>query len=309
MTALVPLAALGLQEICRALSGRRRWFALPAAIVLAATAVSFVELAIPPAEKRFRTVPVPPEYAAVERTPPGILAEYPLGYSDIYRLWQQDHGRALLNGGRADTPADQARLVLLDPAEPGTAAALSLLGVTAIGIHPAAHVDAEVAPRDPVDEPGYRLVGRFSNGASVWQVVARPAAAFVTLPGGFAKPQRTEDGAVGYALISPAGVGVIQLHARTRVIARLSFDAVPPNGEQRVLRVTDADREQAFTLSGRKHVSVLVEIPRGQSQLLLKTDPPPASAAEAIVITAPHAEPFSGEPTLRATRISPDPGF
>ena len=39
----------------------------------------------------------------VERkTPNGILAEYPLGYSDIYRLWQRVHGPPLVNGAPTD---------------------------------------------------------------------------------------------------------------------------------------------------------------------------------------------------------------
>src|SRR5205814_4751528 len=84
MTALVPLAALGLQRFSNNVAPRGRHVAF--GVVTAAVAVSFVELAIHPAQRRFRTVPTPPEYAAVDRTPPGILAEYPLGYSDIYRL-------------------------------------------------------------------------------------------------------------------------------------------------------------------------------------------------------------------------------
>jgi O-antigen/teichoic acid export membrane protein len=147
MTALVPLAALGLQRLAQYVARYGKHLSL--AVVGTAVVLSFVELAIHPAQRRFRTVPVPPEYAAVERTPPGILAEYPLGYSDIYRLWQREHGRPLLNGAAPETPADSARLVLLDPTEPGTAEDLSLLGVSTIAIHPGAHVDAEVPPRVP----------------------------------------------------------------------------------------------------------------------------------------------------------------
>ena len=77
--------------------------------------MSFLELTIHPAEARFRTTPTPPEYAAVERTPPGILAEYPLGHSDIYHLWQSKHGRALFNNAPPETPAGNARRMLLDP--------------------------------------------------------------------------------------------------------------------------------------------------------------------------------------------------
>jgi hypothetical protein len=269
---------------------------------------SFLELAIH-SPKHFRTVPVPSEYAALAGTPRGILAEYPLGYSDVFRLWQRDHGRPLLNGAPAETPADYVRHVVLDPAEPGTAQTLSLLGVTAIGIHPGAHVDAEAAPHDPADAGGYRLLGRFPGGASMWEVTAQPAAAVVTLPGGFANPKRAREGFVGHALVSPAGVGVIELAARTRGVVLLVFDAVPPPGAQRPLRIADNEREQAFTINGRTHVSVLVEIPQGLSRLLVKTDPAATSQADAIVLSDPRAEKASGEPVLHAEPLSPDPGF
>ena len=85
----------------------------------------------------FRTVPVPPDYPALKQdTPQGIVAEYPLGYSDIYRLWQRVHGRPLVNGAPDGSLADQARFMILDPAQAGTAQTLALLGVTAVAIHP-----------------------------------------------------------------------------------------------------------------------------------------------------------------------------
>jgi hypothetical protein len=309
MTALLPLAALGLQAVWHKLAQPGRPRLIPVAAVAVAMVVSFLELAIHPAQDHFRTVPAPPEYAAVARTPRGILAEYPLGHSDLYLLWQSRHGRPIANGAPPDTQADYARLVLLDPSQPGTAQNLSFLGVTAVTIHPSAHVDVEVAPRDPTPAAGYRLVGRFSDGASVWQVVASPAPALVTLPGGFAKPQRLTDSSVGYAFISSAGVGVIDVAARSPGVIRIVFDAVPPQGKQKVLRVGDSKVERSFTLNGRTLVSVLVEVPRGQSQLLVKTDPAPTSAADAIVLSTPHAEKASGQPALHADLVSPNPGF
>jgi hypothetical protein len=307
MTLLLPLAAFGLQAVADTAGRRSRL--LPAAVVVTAMVVSFLELTIHPAEYRFRTVPTPPEYDAVAHTPPGILAEYPLGYSDIYRLWQSRHKRALFNGAPVDTPADTARLVLLDPADPGTAEALSLLGVTAIAIHPGAQVDAEVPPTDPKNAPGYKLVGRFPDAASVWQVVAAPAPAFVTLAGGFAKPQRLGDGSVGYAFNASSGVGAIDIAAKRAGVIELVLEATPPKGSQRILRLADSEREQAFTVNGKTRIAVLVEVPRGQSQLLLKTDPPPTSDADAIVVSAPRARNASGAAALHADAFSSDPGF
>lgn len=308
MTALIPLAALGLQAAWRALAPPGRRPTIRFVLVGAAMVVSFFELAIH-LPGHFRTVPVPPEYAALAGAPRGILAEYPLGYSDVFRLWQRDHGRPLLNGAPAESPADYVRHVLLDPADAGTAETLSLLGVTAIGIHPGAHVDAEAAPRDPAASSGYKLLGRFPDGASMWEVTAQPAAAVVTLPGGFANPKRAREGFVGHALVSPSGVGVIDFAAKTSGVVLLVFDALPPKGAERALRIADQEHEQAFTLGGRTRVSVLVEIPRGQSRLLLKTDPAATSQDDAVVLSDPRAQTASGEPALRAELISPDPGF
>ena len=237
MTALLPLAALGLQAGSTALARNRQ--AVAVSVVVAAMVVSFVELSIHPAEPRFRTIPTPPEYNVVDSTPPGILAEYPLGSSDIYRFWQRRHGRPLLNGAEPGTQADYARLMLLDPTQPGTAAALSFLGVTAISLHPGAHADVEIPPRDPGRSSGYRLVARYPHdrsiwypdGASVWKVVASPAPALVTLPGGFGAPQRGSGGLVVYPLVSSAGVGVLDFAARSPGPAPRRLPAARPPEE------------------------------------------------------------------------------
>jgi hypothetical protein len=279
--------------------------------------LSFVELSIHPAKPRFRTVPTPPEYNVVDKTRPGILAEYPLGQSDIYRFWQRKHGRPLLNGALPGTQADYARLVLLDPTQPGTAAALSFLGVTAISVHPGAHADVEIQPRDPQGSSGYRLVARYPHeksiwypdGASVWEVVAPPAPALVTLPGGFANPQLDSRGLAVYPLVSSAGVGVLDFTARSAGLVRLVFEVTPAGNKSATLRLADSKSEQRFALAGRTAISILVAIPRGQSQLLLKTDPPPTSPADALSITTPRAERASGSPLLHADLVSPDPGF
>lgn len=309
MTAIVPLSALGLQAVWARLADRdRRLPGAALAVVAAAMVFSFLELSISVAPHTFRTVPVPPEYAAVARTRPGVFVDYPLGYSDIYRLWQRASGRPLLNGAPPGTTADQARLALLDPTQPGTAQALSLLGVTAIGIHPQALVDAEVMPREPRGDPGYRLVSRFPDGATLWGVVAQPAPALVTLGGGFGPPTR-HGPFVGYALTSSAGVSPIDLWAKEAGVVRLVFDAEPPPGSSRVLRLADATTERAFRIRGRTPVSALVALPRGHSQLLVKTDPPATSERDAIVLSGIRAERASGPPALHADEISASPGF
>jgi hypothetical protein len=277
------------------------------AVVAVASVFSFFELAISPVH-HFRTTGMPAAYAAVERTPKGILADYPLASSDVFRFWQREHGRAIVNVDSSAEPANDARLVLLDPAAAGTAQALALLGVTSIVIHGHAVTDAEVLPRTPAPGAGYALVGRFPGGDSVWRVTAAPAAALVTMPGGFGSPRAVSDGRVVYPLTSPSGVALLQIRSRQAGVIRLVFDAEPPAGAQRTLRVSDGEREHAVPLSGLTHVSVDVQVPRGLSQLLLKTDPAATSEADAVLVTAPRAERGSN-PELQADGVSPDPGF
>jgi hypothetical protein len=303
---VLPLAALGLQQLVRTVEQRRRAAAI--AVVGAALALSFVELSSN-RPHHFRTVPVPPEYTALEKsTPDGILAEYPLGYSDIYRLWQRVHGRPLVNGAPEGSVADQVRLMILDPAQGGTAQTLALLGVTAVGIHAGGPADTPLQPREPTSVPGYRLVGRFPGGSSIWAVVAHPAAALVTLPGGFGAPHLMAGGVVGYPLVASSGVALLELRAKAPGVVRLVFDATAPSGS-REFRIQDAQGEHPFTFDASMHFDLTVEVPRGTSQLVLKVDPAPTSEADAVVLSQPRAEPASGAAVLHAIPSSADPGF
>jgi hypothetical protein len=299
MTAVLPLAALGLQSARRALG---------IAVVAAAFILSFVELSTHRVA-HFRTVPVPPEYAALEAdTPNGIVAEYPLGYSDLYRLWQRVHGRPLVNGAPEGSLPDEARLMVLDPKEPGTSAALSLLGVTAIVLHPGGPADVPVQPREPASADGYRLVGRFPDTSSVWAVTAPPARAFVMLTGGFAPPRRLDNGTLVYPLIASGGVAVMEIRSRVPQIVHVDFDAGAPGG-QRDLGVQDLQGDHPYGFTGSRHFGEEVEVPRGVSQLIFKVDPPPASEADAIVLTQPQVGPATGPATFHAIPVSDDPGF
>jgi O-antigen/teichoic acid export membrane protein len=305
MTTLLPLAALGLQALSRTLTHRRQ--TLGVVTVAAAMVISFVELGTHRVA-HFRTVPVPPEYTALQaKTPDGVLAEYPLGYSDIYRLWQRVHGRPLVNGAPEGSDAEQARFMLLDPAQPGTAESLSLLGVTAVAIHPGGAADTPLQPREPTPDEGYELVGRFPDRSSVWRVVAPAAPAFVTLPGGFAQP-RIVAGKVVYPLIDPSGVALLEIHAKKPGVIRLIFDATSQSGSRK-LRIQDTQGEHPFIVNGTTHLDLNVQVIRGVSQLLLKVDPAATSEQDALLLSQPRTAPRNGRPVLLATPSSSDPGF
>jgi O-antigen/teichoic acid export membrane protein len=300
MTVLLPLAALGLQALWRVLERRGRLAAVAAVAV--AIVVSFGELAVHTVP-RFRTVPVPAEYVALKTaTPNGILAEYPLGYSDIYRLWQRIHDRPLVNGAPDGTSADQMRMVLLDPAQPGTAESLALLGVTALEIHPGGRADVPVQPREPTHAPGYRLVGRYPDGASVWDVVAAPAPALVVPAGGFLAPTRAGNGSVEFPLVSSPGS--LELRARSAAVVRVTFSATVQGGGSTTLHIGDGTRDVAVPVSGTTPVSVAVQVPRGHSELFLR----PEGSAQ-ITVSQPRAQATGATAALSALPLSPDPGF
>ena len=156
--------------------------------------------------------------------------------------------------------------------------------------------------------PGYELVARTPDRSSVWRVVAPAAPALVLLEGGFGGPVWV-DGGVGYPLISPSGVGTMEFIAKAPSVARISLVATPPKGQERVLRIGDVASERSFVLDGKTPVSITVDIPRGRSYLLVKTDPAATSAEDAIVLSAPRAATSAGEAEFRAEPIASEPGL
>ena len=310
MSALVPLAALGLQAVVRRVAVWRPGALVPALVVVGAMCVSFLELSVDATDSLLRT-DVPAEYEVLKGTPDGIAAEYPL-VQDVDRLfWQRDHERPLLNSEAIGTTAFDAARMLVDPRAPGTPEALSFLGVTAIVTHADALDFAGDAEDVPGAEwgPGYELVARTPDGSSVWRVVAPAAPALVLLEGGFSGPVLLDDGGIGYPLVSPAGVGTMEIIAKAPSVAMISFVATPPGGQERVLRVADTTTERSFVLDGPTAISVRVDVPRGRSYLIVKTDPAATSEDDAIVLSAPRAATSAGEPEFRAEPITAEPGL
>ena len=316
LAALVPLAALALQEGWNRVAARRAasWRGVPlvaVALVVAAAAFSFLELAVNPAKFSFNAAREPAEYTALDRTPPGVLAEYPLVENIDYLFWQRLHHRPVLNTSAFGSPPDEARRVVLDPRAAGTAAKLRFLGVTAIVTHRDALSYTDGVPDVPNASwgPGYRLVTRAPDGTSVWSVVASPAPALVTMHSGFGDPRPPAGDRIDFPLLGSSGVGYFEIRSRIAQTLRLTFDAAPPEGATRVLRVADDTTEVSISLASPTHLSVLVDVPSGLSLLYVKTDPAATSLEDAIELTAPVAERASGEPQLHAHPESPDIGF
>ena len=298
MTALVPLAALGLQAGWTALAGRaqrsgRTPFAA-VALVAAACLGSVLELAVHRDDPIFRTLPVPPQYEAVKLAPPGVLAEYPLERSDIDLLWQREHGRPLLSGAADGTYADEVRRDLVDLRAPGTAAQLALLGVTAV-------IAPETGPTTLGD--GFALIRRFPNGASVWRVTAGSAPAQPSLPDpDFLEPGGDQNGFVGQPLTGKTGT--LDLWAPVRRVVALRFDARSTSGKQWMLRIAGADSETTVPVAGRAPVAVVVDVPAGYSRLHLTVDPDPDAGEYPLELSGPRTAVSTASPQLRAEPVA-----
>jgi O-antigen/teichoic acid export membrane protein len=311
MTALVPLAALGLQAGWNALARRarptsvHRW--APTAFVGAAIVVSSLELAVDPSDEAYR-LRLPAEYEAVERTPNGILAAYPLVRSDLYNIWQLKHHRPLLNGAADGTYADEVRRTLVDPRAPGTAERLALLGVTAIVTKPnALDFPGYTVPDVPNARwgPGYRLVESFSDGSSVWQVTARPAPALPTLPLvplDFVGPNVDEDGFIGSSLTGKTGS--IDLWAPAPAVVTLNFDARSTSAKDWTLRVAGGGSETSLPIAGKTRVAIPISVPQGFSRLHLTVDPDPEAGEFPIELSPPWTERTTAAPRVSADLVT-----
>jgi hypothetical protein len=99
------------------------------------------------------------------------------------------------------------------------------------------------------------------------------------------------------------------MRAKEPSVVRVTFDAAPPQGARRVLRLADNSHERRFALKGPKRVSVVVAVPRGESLVLVKTDPAPTSLEDAIVLSHLQVRRARQSARLHAISEAADPGF
>ena len=306
-TVVVALAALGLQlardRVTRRTTDASGIFGV--AVVAAAVATSVVEL-WPTVGDETEAGRLPAVYAAVERSPAGVLAEYPMDEGSDYRFWQRLHRRPLLNGAGLGSAADDVARSLVDPSAPGTAGALSLLGVTAIATRADALDFTEGVPDVPNASwgKGYGLVQRLPDGSSVWRVTATPAPAVAALASpGFDDPVRHPDGLVTYPLRT--GTGRIVLRAKRPGRARMTFVVVAP-GEKQPLRVEGDAGAITRRVAPRTPVSLVVDVPSGTSVLTVTSA---ADDAGRLELSAPVLTATADRADLRARPVSTEPGF
>jgi hypothetical protein len=280
MTGLVPLAALGLNAISaragRLTSRRSLSAALPAAVVLAAVVITFIELPISRASATTDVDRTPAYYRDVQSAPPGLLVEYPLATADQavnseYLFWQRIHERRLVNGAALDTFADAVGQTLVNPSSPETPASLAALGVTAIVLRPSVYAFTGGFPAPTRLGKGYRLLGRHPE-ASVWQVTARPAPAVAAFRDGFSHAETPPGQPTSRWMVAPeASVDVYAFRPGTYV-ARFEVSSY---GHPRLLRVQGRRSARLFGVFTPRTISVPVQLPQGRSSFRLTARPKP----------------------------------
>jgi hypothetical protein len=220
----------------------------------------------------------PPEYLALRTAPPGVVAEYPLVALDAarnsdYLFWRRVDRRRLLNGAARGSFPNAVREALIDPLSPGTAASLSTLGVSTILVHPDVYTSLGVPKQPPEDPgPGYRLLGRFPDGTSMWKVLATPALALAAFGSGFGAPELTGPQPSRWLLATD---GTVDMYARRAGLYRASFEVIS-YGRPRAVRINAGGRSRRFIASpSGADVSLPLRVPAGHSTLRVETSPGP----------------------------------
>jgi hypothetical protein len=126
---------------------------------------------------------------------------------------------------------------------------------------------------------------------------------------GFGPPEALQDGTPIFPLLSSSGVGYFTIRAKQAGTIRLSFDASAPRGRRAVIRLANDSDERPFAVRAKTRISVVVDIPRGVSLILVKTDPAPQSRADAIVISRLEVERATEHAQLGALLQDGEPGF
>jgi len=304
MTALVPMAALGLQVVWRAIAHR-----MPDAPLARATGIAVIALACVGSVAELTVVPgvaitrldLPPVYEALAKLPPGGIAEYPLtGPADPqmtgFLIWQVQHGRPLVNGGANGSFGGAVRESISNPHAPGTASTLAAMGVVGVIVRP-----PDSALTTP--PPGFDVAYRGSDGLTLWRVTAQPSAVAV-LGTGFGPGEDAGDGRWNHWLTKNPGEVVLwspRAHNLRLLFSASSFArprAAGISGESgRVCRII---------IGSDAAVAVTVAVPRGFSSVRVTTRPGlqelPDGRFASIYSSAWHAEPASNSIACAAAK-------
>jgi hypothetical protein len=287
MTALLPLAALGLERLRRLVD---RGFASGgvAGIAVCALAAAGTTMEFWLNASTTSVSHMPPYYRVVERSPRGVLAEYPLAKAEQavnsdYLFWQRVHHRPLVNGAATNSFAESVGQSVANPVSPETPSSLAALGVSTIVVRPTTYAYTGGEPGPTKLGRGYRLLGRFADGSSVWRVAAPKAPALATFSEGFSFTETPpHQPTTRWMISSNAKVHVYAWKPGT-YLARFRLGSYD---KPRVVRIFGHGENVAvFAIAGQREVTVPVSLPRGHSAVTIATRPGPERTPDGRYVT------------------------
>jgi hypothetical protein len=287
MTALVPLAALGLEAFRRRLAAAPVWGPAAAVTICVAAGVgTTTEFWLDAHTTDLDQTPA--YYRTVEAAPKGILAEYPLAKAEQavnsdYLFWQRVHRRPLVNGAAEKTFAEAAGQSVIDPNSPETSSELAALGVTAVVVRPTTYAFSGGKPGPTKLNHGYRLLKQFPDGVSVWRVVARAAPAISTFTDGFSFAETPVGQPTSRWMIEPEAT--VDLYAWRAGTYRVRFQ-IASYGRPRVVGVAgQGESSRVFGVLAPRVVTFPVTLPRGRSRIELSARPGPEPVPDGRRVT------------------------
>jgi hypothetical protein len=282
---LVVLAAIGLALVIRSLPTMAR-----AAAALGVGGLIMFDLLS--RSLTFNAIP-PPVYRAVAALPgEAPRVEYPLSTPLtiehlVYIFQTEAAGRPLVNGGRPQSWTGGLQGRLADPTAPWTAPVLAAIGARYAVVHP---------QQDPLPGSGFRRLGEYSFGQSLYEVTAAPARVFAVPGDGFGLAEPTPGGRFTQWLERSEGTLVVYNAARRVAAVRISFTASPFAGPRTMILRHRGRAIATARLTGPRRIVADIRAKPGVNAVQLTVDPAPTAIADAV--------PGSTDPRSVAVQLS-----
>ena len=307
---VLVLGAIGLRLMMGSRAAPARYAIVGGALVLSALELSLggaaIETSVPSTLDDGRPAETQPHWEWLRRHDrSAIVVEYPeVGnqFHQRYYMWGHFfHGHPVLNAvSEAGYPGGEFTREVTSPRTKETAVLLATAGVRYATLNPWAFTALGISePREL--PPGFRLLERFEDGASVWEVVARPADGFgVFMPGGF-DVQHIEAGRNWRWMISPRGT--VDLYVRAPGTYRAIFTVSAAGGRTYSLRAVSGDGfSDTARVASQRDVSLLVHAPAGKSTVTLEVSPGPREFGNPTVRMTPWVLQRAVTPPITAER-------
>jgi hypothetical protein len=280
----VVMGALGLHLLARRRAEVGRIAMVAGALVL--TAVEFGSAAPLPTVVPSLVEGVPardlPAWAWLRAHPGGIVLNLPgPGNSALeryYMLGAAENGHPTLNAiSNPGEPGGEFLREVMQPYAPEAARLLATAGVRYVVLNGWAYVQSGFKIGKQLPPRQYRLLARFPDQSSVWQVTARPADGLVIFePDGFDVNRTEVRGPVALNWRWLLGAGTVEARVPRAGTYRARFRASPWQRPYRLVVVSPDGSRSAVEVRREQMVDLTLRLPAGTSRLRLQAEPRPA---------------------------------